>query len=126
MVLVADWYEHREAVGQVREEMRPTVRALVLQLQTAYPVIETASLPDAIVGKEYTATLVADGGAKPYKWSIIQGSLPSGLSLDFTTGQIAGIPTDAGEFTFTVQAEDSNIPPKIATRPLTIMVVMTT
>lgn len=37
MVLIADWFEHREAVGQVREEMRPTVRAMVTQLQNAYP-----------------------------------------------------------------------------------------
>jgi len=37
MVLVADWYENREAVGQVREEIRPTVRSIVTQLQNAYP-----------------------------------------------------------------------------------------
>lgn len=37
MTLVADWYERREAVGEVREEMRPAVRALVSQLQNAYP-----------------------------------------------------------------------------------------
>lgn len=37
MTLVADWYERREAAGEVREEMRPAVRALVSQLQNAYP-----------------------------------------------------------------------------------------
>src|SRR5690606_15816671 len=123
LVLVADWYEHREAIGQVRGEMRPTVRGLVLQLQTAYPVIETASIPDATVGVAYTATLVAGGGAKPYKWSIAQGLLPAGLTLDPTTGQINGTPTEQGTFDFTVRVEDSNVPPKVATRPLTITVV---
>lgn len=123
MVLVADWYEHREAIGQVRDEMRPTVRALVLQLQTGYPVIETASLPDATVGVAYAATLVADGGAKPYKWSVVQNTLPAGLTLDPTTGQITGTPTEQGSFDITVQVEDSNVPPRIATRPLIITVV---
>lgn len=122
-VLIADWYEHREAVGQVREELRPTVRALVAQLQTAYPVIETASLPDAIVGVAYAVALVADGGAKPYTWSIAEGALPDGLTLDPTSGQITGTPTAVGTFAITVQVEDSNVPPKVATRPLTLMVV---
>lgn len=36
-VLIADWYENREAVGQVREELRFTVRSLLIQLQYAYP-----------------------------------------------------------------------------------------
>lgn len=122
-VLVADWYEHREAVGQVREELRPTVRALVLQLQTAYPVIETASLPDGVVGVPYTATLTAGGGAPPYKWSLSQGALPSGLTLDAATGRITGTPTAEGTFSITVQVQDSNVPPKVGTRPLTLVVV---
>jgi len=122
-VLVADWYEHREAIGQVREEMRPTVRALVLQLQTAYPVIETASLPDGVVGALYSATLTVGGGAPPYKWSITQGALPTGLTLDPITGQITGTPIDPGSFAITVQVEDSNVPPKVATRLLTLVVV---
>lgn len=122
-VLVADWYEHREAIGQVREEMRPTVRALVLQLQTAYPVIETASLPDGVVGALYSATLMAGGGAPPYKWSLSQGALPSGLTLDAATGRITGTPTAEGTFSITVQVQDSNVPPKVGTRPLTLMVV---
>lgn len=36
-VLIADWYENRGAVGQVREELRLTVRSLLIQLQYAYP-----------------------------------------------------------------------------------------
>lgn len=122
-VLVTDWYEHREAIGQVREEIRPTVRAIVLQLQTAYPVIETASLPDAIVGVAYTVVLVANGGAQPYKWSIASGSLPPGMALDEDSGEISGTPSAEGTFAFTVQVADSNLTPKIASRPLTITVV---
>lgn len=42
-VLIADWYENRGAVGQVREELRLTVRSLLIQLQYAYPPPEEAS-----------------------------------------------------------------------------------
>lgn len=123
-VLVADWYENRTSIGQVRSEMLPTVQRLVLQLQTAYPVIETASLPDATVGVAYTAALVADGGSRPYRWSILQGALPDGLTLDPETGEISGTPTTEGTASFTVQATDSNVPPKTASRPMTLTVVV--
>lgn len=47
-VLIADWYEHREAVGQVRDELRTSVRSILLQLQYAYPdPAETEVPPDA-------------------------------------------------------------------------------
>lgn len=36
-VLIADWYENREAMGRVREEMRLTVRSILTQLQYSYP-----------------------------------------------------------------------------------------
>lgn len=122
-VLIADWYENRESIGQVRDDIRPAVRSLVIQLQTAYPVIETAALLDAIVGVAYRVTLAAGGGAQPYRWSITSGALPPGLVLDEDTGEITGIPTAEGTFTFTVQVADSNLTPKTATRTLSITVV---
>ena len=36
-----------------------------------------------------------------------QGSLPSGLSLNSTSGIISGAPTSTGTSSFTVQATDS-------------------
>jgi len=46
-VLIADWYEHREAVGQVRDEMRLTVRSIMTQLQYSYPPPEEEGGTDA-------------------------------------------------------------------------------
>lgn len=37
MVLIADWYENREAIGQTRSEVRPIVQSMMAQLQNAYP-----------------------------------------------------------------------------------------
>ena len=57
--------------------------------------ITTTSLPNAVVGKAYSATLAATGGTTPYTWSILTGALPAGLVLS-PAGAISGTPTAAG------------------------------
>lgn len=69
--------------------------------------ISPASLPDANVGTFYSQTLTATGGTAPYTYSVISGSLPNGLSLDPTSGEISGIPNSPGLVSFTVQSVDS-------------------
>ena len=50
----------------------------------------------------------ATGGTPSYTWSVDPGgSLPSGLSLNVTTGAITGTPTSAGTSTFTLRVRDS-------------------
>ena len=50
--------------------------------------------------------LAATGGVPPYRWSPVQGLLPPGLTLD-PSGHLAGTPTRAGTFAFSVQVTDS-------------------
>ena len=69
--------------------------------------VTTSSLPTGIINQQYQAQLTASGGIPPYFWSITNGSLPPGLSLNQNTGAIAGTPTMEGTFPFTVQAADS-------------------
>ena len=66
-------------------------------------------LPDGIVGVNYSAFLRAIGGTLPYNWGLVTG-LPSGLTLNSTTGEISGKPEAAGNFTFTVQVTDNSDP----------------
>lgn len=63
--------------------------------------------PDGTEDVAYSFTFTASGGTQPYSWSVIDGSLPSGLSLNSSTGEISGTPTSSGSFDFTVEVEDS-------------------
>ena len=71
------------------------------------PAITTTSLSGGTVGVAYSQTLVASGGTPPYQWSLDAGSLPSGLSLNASTGAITGTPTGAGTSNFTAKVTDS-------------------
>ena len=72
--------------------------------------ITTTSLPGGTVGQAYSQAVTATGGATPYSWSIVSGSLPPGLSLSPTgtpSTTVSGTPTTAGTYNFTVQVTDS-------------------
>jgi hypothetical protein len=68
--------------------------------------ITTRSLPNGTEGTQYSETLAATGGEQPYSWSVTSGSLPEGLTLDPTTGEISGTPTESGESTIEVTVTD--------------------
>src|SRR5215469_11597506 len=92
-----------------------TSNAAVLTVSTGVtPVqITTTSLPDGQVGVAYSASLAASGGTKAYSWSILSGSLPSGLTLD-ASGEISGTPTTQGTSSLTIQVQDSSSPAQTA------------
>ncbi|GAW93281.1 Ig family protein, partial [Calderihabitans maritimus] len=81
--------------------------------------ITTAELPPAAEGQAYSAQLAAAGGVGSYTWSLVDGSLPDGLSLS-SSGQISGTPLSAGNWGFTVQVADQS--GATATRQLSIIV----
>ena len=76
--------------------------------------ILTQSLPNAKVGVDYKAQLLAIGGRRPYTWAVTKGSLPGGLVLDPKTGIISGMPyyEDCGlgvcPVPFTITVTDSS------------------
>ncbi len=69
--------------------------------------ITTTSLPDGVAGSAYSQTLAATGGTPPYAWAVTAGSLPAGLTLNASTGAIAGTPSAAAASSFTVTVTDS-------------------
>lgn len=70
------------------------------------PAITTESLPSGTVGTAYSQTLAATG-SDTITWSLASGSLPAGLGINESTGEITGTPTAEGSSTFTVKAENS-------------------
>ncbi len=93
-----------------------------LTVQATPLAITTASLSGGTQGIPYSATVAASGGILPYTWSISGGSLPTGLTLNSTTGVISGTPTATGTFSFTVGVADSSSPPQNSTRSLSIAI----
>jgi hypothetical protein len=77
--------------------------------QVAAPTLPT-TLPGAIAGTAYDQTLTAtesNGGAGgPFTFAVTAGALPNNLSLS-NARVLAGTPTAAGTFSFTVTATDS-------------------
>jgi Putative Ig domain len=66
------------------------------------------SLPDAIEGTPYSATLHLAGGIAPYHWKIASGALPVGFAFDLTEGTINGITSQNGPFPLTIAAGDAS------------------
>ncbi|HXI43018.1 MAG TPA: putative Ig domain-containing protein, partial [Bryobacteraceae bacterium] len=64
-------------------------------------------LPGGSVGMAYSQTLTAVGGTSPYQWLVNAGSVPVGINLNPTSGQLSGTPTTSGTFTFTVLVTDN-------------------
>jgi Flp pilus assembly secretin CpaC len=84
--------------------------------------IDSTSLPGATLQAPYSASLRAAGGSGARTWSVIAGTLPSGLSLNPATGTISGTPTTAGNSNFTASVADSGTPTKSVTTTLSISV----
>jgi len=77
-----------------------TVNSDVLSISAA------STLPTGTVGSVYSQSLAATGGAAPYTWSILSGTLPAGLLLS-ASGVISGTPTAISSANFTIQVTDS-------------------
>ena len=82
----------------------------------------TSLLPNGVMNAAYTGMLTAINGTSPYTWSIINGTLPSGLRLDTKSGAITGTPSATGTFNFTVQVIDSSNPIQTASQSFTITI----
>ena len=69
--------------------------------------IITTSVPNGTVNTAYSAAIQVANGCTPYKWTIVSGTLPSGItakvSANTTSYNLTGTPTKAVTDSFTVK-----------------------
>jgi hypothetical protein len=68
--------------------------------------ILTETLPDGVLAENYAPGVTALGGTPPYRWAIISGRLPAGVSFQ-AQGSFTGTPTVTGQFDATLLVEDA-------------------
>jgi uncharacterized repeat protein (TIGR01451 family) len=82
---------------------------LSIRITSQLTILTSATLPN---GKKGVAVnpivLQAGGGPSPYNWSLAEGTMPPGITLDPQTGTLSGTPTGKGDFAFTIQVTDNN------------------
>lgn len=84
-----------------------TTRTFSITVVPRFQII-TLVLPAATLGEFYSALIQTEGGTPPITFSLAGGALPTGLSLNSSTGVISGFPTAVGRFQFTVTAASGN------------------
>jgi hypothetical protein len=82
------------------------VGAITVVITAGLAITTSTPLPTGAVGSAYQVQFVASG-ASSTAWAVIAGSLPPGLTLDAVSGLLAGTPTAAAAYGFTLQLTDS-------------------
>jgi uncharacterized protein (TIGR03437 family) len=77
-----------------------------MTIQCAAVVLSPTSLPNGEAGVAYSQALSVNP-AGTYTFSLIQGSLPAGITLNSATGLLSGLVAVQGTYTFTVKAQNS-------------------
>lgn len=108
------------AVDATVVEPEPTPEPVPAPPPAVTPIsITTATMPDGVRRKAYSAALTAADAQGTVTWTVSVGALPSGLSLNAATGVISGTCQKVGTFAFTVSAADAA---GVATKQLSIQV----
>ena len=112
------------------DQGQPLYQAYTVNVDQNEPLAINASggadLGPGTVGQPFAQNFFLSGGAAPYTWTVASGQLPPGLTLQ-TTGdprdaanQLAGTPTTAGTYTFTMRLSD--YPGQHATQQFTLVI----
>ncbi len=94
--------------AQVDDSSKKTAsKALTIRIIDTLAILTTSPLPEVVQNQSYSVTCTATGGTSPYTWSQSAGTMPPGLSLNASTGELSGKPTSAANFSLTIQVKDA-------------------
>jgi len=82
-------------------------KTIAVNVAPPSPQIATTIVPNGQTGLAYSFGLSAVSGKAPYRWTLVAGGLPPGLTLS-PVGAITGTPSAEGVFEFTVEVADSD------------------
>jgi hypothetical protein len=85
--------------------------------------VNPAVLPVGRLGSAYSVTLTAEGNMGPFDWQVTGGDLPTGLTLNQSTGEIYGTPDALGLTEFELTAADNCLPPLTDTENFSIEII---
>lgn len=85
--------------------------------------ISGAPVLTAIEGTPYAGfTVTATGGTVPYSYSVFSGALPSGITLNSSSGVVSGTPVSSGTYASIVLRVTDNVSATANLAPFTITV----
>ena len=112
------------------DQGQPLYQAYSILVDPNEPLAINASggtdLGPGTVGQPFAQNFFLSGGAGPYTWSLASGQLPPGLTLQTFSdprdaeNELAGTPTTAGTYTFTMRLTD--YPGQQATQQFTLVI----
>ncbi|HET9742523.1 MAG TPA: Ig domain-containing protein [Terriglobales bacterium] len=100
------------------------VQEPILLTVTAPRFLLMDSLPQTIsLNRPFSTHLIVQGGTPPYSFVATSGTLPVGLNpVDSQSGILAGTPTTAGTYNFTIMATDSSSPRQTYSQTFSVQV----
>ena len=101
---VFQWQPHIEGVGSFGQ---PSTAVAMRVVFPDRPVLLGPATYQVTQGAAFSAQINLIGGRAPYSWSVVGGSLPPGININGSTGNLSGAPLQTGVFVATVQARDS-------------------
>ncbi len=80
-------------------------------------------LPDVDQRFTYDSWLRMISGVAPFTWRITSGAIPPGIGISYdSAAHLYGNPATPGAYNFTMEVQDSSIPPQVVTIPLSMNV----
>jgi len=96
-------------------------RAYTLTVGASSVVVLPGAIPNVYKNVPFNINITGAGGSSPYAYSIIYGSLPTGLTFFNANGYVTGTPTVTGTYVFEIKTIDAVT--NFATRRYTVMCV---